>query len=143
MLRLFFNQKSDPLQDIDFGQTREISLAESSLVEMLNIYEEKQNQRSLDLVDFNPEDSTGLDQLKMTKTAKTRRKSPPKHTCSHKKTINKTHDGDLNKSAKKIPSRKTDWSHVKSSGYGSINTTINKKANQVIDQICLLENRPI
>ena len=128
MLRLFFNQKSDPLQDIDFGQTREISLAESSLVEMLNIYEEKQNQRSLNLDDFKPDSAFEPEPVRVTKTPKSRRKSPPKHTCSHKHARNKI-DQDLNKSAKKIPSKKTDWSHVKSSGYGS--STINKNSTQV------------
>jgi len=36
------------------SQTKDISVADSSLVEMLNIYEDVKNQRNLDFVDFEP-----------------------------------------------------------------------------------------
>ena len=91
--------------EADLSATKEISLAESSLVEMLNIYESKKNERSIEN-EF---------QVHIPESEKTFKKPLPKKEIKPKKTI---------ELKKKAPSPKStvhkpmDWSHVKGSGYG-------------------------
>ena len=91
--------------EADLSATKEISLAESSLVEMLNIYESKKNERSIEN-EF---------QVHIPESEKTFKKPLPKKDIKPKKTI---------ELKKKAPSPKStvhkpmDWSHVKGSGYG-------------------------
>ena len=91
--------------EADLSATKEISLAESSLVEMLNIYESKKNERSIEN-EF---------QVHIPESEKTFKKPLPKKEIKAKKTI---------ELKKKAPSPKStvhkpmDWSHVKGSGYG-------------------------
>ena len=91
--------------EADLSATKEISLAESSLVEMLNIYESKKNERSIEN-EF---------QVHIPESEKTFKKPLPKKEIKVKKTI---------ELKKKAPSPKStvhkpmDWSHVKGSGYG-------------------------
>ena len=91
--------------EADLSATKEISLAESSLVEMLNIYESKKNERSIEN-EF---------QVHIPESEKTFKKPLPKKEIKLKKTI---------ELKKKAPSPKStvhkpmDWSHVKGSGYG-------------------------
>ena len=87
-LRLIFEQNSVTpkitLDDFDIpqaelSQTKEISVADSSLVEMLNLYEDAKNQRSLDLEDFVPAEPEESLRLNVTLPKnKPRKKSPPK-----------------------------------------------------------------
>ena len=52
----------------ELSQTKEISVADSSLVEMLNLYEDAKNQRSLDLEDFVPAEPEESLRLNVTRT---------------------------------------------------------------------------
>ena len=95
--------------EADLSATKEISLAESSLVEMLNIYESKKNERSI-------ENEFQVHIPESENASKTFKKPlPKKETAKAKKTI---------ELKKKAPSPKStvhkpmDWSHVKGSGYG-------------------------
>merc|ERR1712142_25931 len=106
----------------ELSQTKEISVADSSLVEMLNLYEDAKNQRSLDLEDFVPAEPEESLRLNVTLPQnKPRKKSPPKkHDCKSK-TL---------EVQKKNLSKRTDWSHVKSSGYGTKTITKSGKTGE-------------
>ena len=91
--------------EADLSATKEISLAESSLVEMLNIYESKKNERSIEN-EF---------QVHIPDSEKTFKKPLPKKEIKPKKTIELKKKAPSPKSAVHKP---MDWSHVKGSGYG-------------------------
>jgi hypothetical protein len=94
----------------DLSQTKEISLADSSLVEMLNIYEEKNTRRSEQL------NRTTFENVHNPSVTKTRPKTAPMSKTFSKNSPAKPLSKTVSKT-QPIP-KKPAWTHVKSSGYG-------------------------
>ena len=113
------------LDDSEMSQTKDISIAESSLVEMLNIYEDVKNQRNMDLINYHQESADDHEPLKLSVTGtKKRPKSAPKKV-SKKADINNANKTDI-----KVANKTSDFSHVKSSGYGSKTVTLTSIAHK-------------
>ena len=98
--------------EADLSATREISLAESSLVEMLNIYESKKIERSIE-AEFRPHISAPIATSDFTENKINVTFKKPKSTLSKKIKAK-----PVPEQKKNIFNKTMDWSHVKGSGYG-------------------------
>ena len=136
---VFFDKKDEIgvlLDDdsADLGQTRDLSLAESSLVEMLNIYESKKNERSIE-DEFMPHMSAPIPQLDRSITEDNvvnltfkKPKDVSNKIKSKKKVI-------LPEVKKHKLNKTTDWSHVKSSGYGPISAKMSEQRPKISPRV--------